>query len=111
MAFLQQANQNAACNRLHNVQQRLARWLLFTRDRVGGNEFAITQNFLAEMLGVHRPTVSTVAAGLQEAGMISYRRGRVSLLDTAALQATSCECYAATKAIYDRLLRRANGHQ
>jgi CRP-like cAMP-binding protein len=109
IAFLQQANQNAACNRLHNVQQRMARWLLFTRDRVGRDEFEITQNFLAEMLGVHRPTVSNTAAALQEAGMIAYRRGRLSLLDRAALRDTSCECYGVTKTVYDQLIRRPPG--
>lgn len=106
MAFLQQANQNAACNRLHSVQQRMARWLLFTRDRVGRDEFAITQNFLADMLGVHRPTVSNTAAALQEAGMIAYRRGRLSVVDRAALRDASCECYGVTKILYDQLIHR-----
>jgi CRP-like cAMP-binding protein len=109
IAFLQQANQNAACNRLHSVQQRMARWLLFTRDRVGHDEFAVTQHFLAEMLGVHRPTVSNTAAALQQAGMISYRRGRLCVIDRAALRATSCECYGVTRMIYDRLIRRPPG--
>ncbi|HUG93812.1 MAG TPA: Crp/Fnr family transcriptional regulator [Planctomycetaceae bacterium] len=106
VAFLQQVHQNAACNRLHSLEQRMARWLLATRDHVGRNEFAITQNVLADMLGVHRPTVSNTAAVFKQAGAISYRRGRMSILDHRALRDASCECYGVIKGIYDALLRR-----
>jgi CRP-like cAMP-binding protein len=85
--------QSIACNRLHTLTERCARWLLLTHDRVGANEFALTQEFLAIMLGVHRPAVSIAAGTLQEAGFIQYRRGRVTVVDRDGLESASCECY------------------
>jgi len=88
-----QAAQTAACNRLHDLQQRLARWLLNTCDGVGP-EFGITQGYLAEMLGTGRPSVSLVAGQMQKAGVIQYTRGAVRIVDRPALERLSCECYA-----------------
>jgi CRP-like cAMP-binding protein len=85
--------QSAACNRLHDVEARMARWLLMTHDRVEGDEFALTQEFLAEMLGVARPTVNIAGATLQKAGFIRYARGRIAVLDRPGLESASCECY------------------
>jgi CRP-like cAMP-binding protein len=87
--------QSTACNAVHSVEQRLARWLLMARDRVEKNEFPLTQEFAAMMLGVSRPTVSVVAGTLQRAGLIKYHRGRVTILDGKALETASCECYRA----------------
>jgi CRP-like cAMP-binding protein len=85
--------QSIACNRLHSVNERCARWLLLTHDRVPGDAFKLTQEFLAIMLGVQRPVVSGAAYALQEAGYIRYRRGLVEILDRAGLASASCECY------------------
>jgi len=87
--------QSTACNTIHSVEQRLARWLLTARDRVGRDEFPLTQEFVAMMLGVTRPTVTLVAGALQRAGLIRYRRGQLAILDRAGLERASCECYAA----------------
>lgn len=87
-----QAAQTAACNRLHDLEQRLARWLLITYDGVGP-EFAITQEYLADMLGTGRPSVSLVAGQMQKAGVIQYTRGSVRIVDRPALERLSCECY------------------
>src|SRR5699024_766803 len=92
-AFLSQVAQGAACNRLHGIEQRCARWLLLTHDRVGRDEFPLKQEFLAEMLGVRRAGVSVAASALQHAGLIRYRRGIIQLLDREGLEAASCECY------------------
>jgi CRP-like cAMP-binding protein len=96
--------QGSACNRLHKIEQRCARWLLQTHDRVDSDEFALTQEFLAQMLGVGRHAVNETAQSLQEAGLIRYRRGRITVLDRAALEATACECYAVVRAEFERLL-------
>jgi CRP-like cAMP-binding protein len=101
VAFL---TQSVACNALHSVEQRCARWLLTTRDRVGRNEFPLTQELLALMLGVHRPTVTLAASSLQRARLIEYERGRVVILDRAGLEGASCECYAVMKRHFARLL-------
>lgn len=85
--------QSAACNRLHHVDARMSRWLLMTHDRVQSDEFPLTQEFLAQMLGVARPSVNVAAATLQRAGFISYSRGRVSVLDRSGLETAACECY------------------
>ena len=85
--------QSTACNAVHSVEQRLARWLLMARDRMGANEFPLTQEFVAMMLGASRPTVTVVAGTLQKAGLIKYRHGRVSIVDPENLEAASCECY------------------
>lgn len=96
--------QTAACNRAHSLEERLARWLLMTRDRVDDDSFPLTQDFLAQMLGVRRPTVSLAGATLQKAGLITYSRGRIAILDREALEGVACECYAVIKTRYeDRL--------
>jgi CRP-like cAMP-binding protein len=85
--------QLVACNRLHEVEERLARWLLMLEDRVHNNEFHITQEFLAEMLGSRRTTVTMAAGALQRIGLIEYQRGRVHILDRERLESAACECY------------------
>lgn len=85
--------QSAACNRAHSISQRCARWLLMTQDRVGKEQFPLTQEFLSQMLGVRRATVNDVASSLQQAGLIEYHRGSITIKDRAGLQAQSCECY------------------
>jgi CRP-like cAMP-binding protein len=92
-AFMIQLAQTVACNRHHPVEARAARWLLATSDRLGRGEFRLTQEFLAMMLGVHRPSVSLAAASLQRSGAISYRRGNIRIADRALLRLKSCECY------------------
>jgi len=87
--------QSTACNAIHSVEQRLARWLLMAHDRMESNEFPLTQEFVAMMLGASRPTVSVVAGTLQKAGLIKYRHGRVTIVDRKHLEAASCECYRA----------------
>lgn len=103
-AHLNLAAQSVACNRLHPVEERLARWLLMTRDRVGGHELNLTQQILSEMLGVRRASVTTAAGVLQKAGLICYHRGRVTVLDRKGLEAAACECYKVVRAEFDRLL-------
>ena len=103
-AYLSQVSQSVACNRLHSVDMRFARWLLITHDRVHGDEFHLTQEFLAAMLGVHRPSVSTVAGMFQQAGIIKYSRGRVKILDRSLLEEASCECYTVVRSHFERLL-------
>ena len=88
-----QATQSAGCNARHNVQQRLARWLLLARDRHVSDVLQLTQEFLAAMLGVERPSVSGVAGRLQELGLIEYSRGRIRIVDRQGLEAVACECY------------------
>ena len=100
VAFLMQS---VACNALHSVDQRCARWLLTTRDRVRRNEFLLTQEFLAVMLGVRRPSVTLALGALQRAGLIDYGHKRMLILDRAGLEAVSCECYAVVKRHFDRL--------
>jgi CRP-like cAMP-binding protein len=91
--LLVQVQQSAACNALHDVEQRLSRWLLQARDRVEGNTIRLTHEFLSQMLGVSRPTVTVVAHTLQKAGLIRYHRGQVEILDRPGLEARACECY------------------
>jgi CRP-like cAMP-binding protein len=88
-----QSTQIAACNRLHEVDERLARWLLMSHDRIGNTIMPLTQDFLAQMLGTRRSTVSTSASILQKAGMIAYTRGNVTILDREKLEEAACECY------------------
>jgi len=92
-AFSVQNWHSAACNSLHPIDERCAKWLLMTRDRVHGNELALTQEFLAEMLGVRRPSVSVAAGTLQKAGMIRYTHGKITILDPERLESAACECY------------------
>ena len=87
--------QSTACNAVHSVEQRLARWLLMARDRMGRDDFPLTQEFVSMMLGASRPTVSIVAGTLQKAGLITYHRGHVRIVDGEKLEAASCECYRA----------------
>jgi CRP-like cAMP-binding protein len=104
VALLTQIGQGVACNRLHSLEERCARWLLMTGDRVGEDKFPITQEFLAQMLGVRRPSVTLAAGVLQRAGFISYRRGEMQLLDRDGLEQSSCECYRVVRDAYERLL-------
>ncbi len=99
--------QSIACNRLHTVDERCARWLLMSHDRVGGDQFDLTQEFLAIMLGVHRPGVSIAAASLQQAGFIKYTRGHVVIRDRKGLESAACECYQITADQFARSLRGA----
>lgn len=91
--------QSTACNAVHSVEERLARWLLMAQDRMASEEFPLTQEFVAMMLGATRPTVSVVAGTLQRAGLITYRRGRVKVIDRKKLERASCECYKAATLI------------
>ena len=99
-----QSQQSAACNASHSVEARMCRWLLFMRDLAGNDDLMLTQEFLAQMLSVRRPSVSIVASPLQKAGLIKYSRGRVRLLDVKGLEKRACECYGTVKAHYRRLL-------
>lgn len=103
-ALFNQIAQGTACNTLHSVEERMCRWLLMTQDRVGKDEFPLTQEFLGQMLGVRRPTVSIAASILQKAGLIRYSRGGITILDREGLEDSSCECYAIIKAEFDRLV-------
>ena len=99
-----QSQQSAACNASHSVEARMCRWLLFMRDLAGNDDLMLTQEFLAQMLSVRRPSVSIVASPLQKAGLIKYSRGRMRLLDVKGLEKRACECYGTVKAHYRRLL-------
>lgn len=101
-----QAQQSAACNASHLVEARMCRWLLRTRDLANGDDLFMTQEFLAQMLGVRRTSLSVVANTLQKAGYIRYKRGHVRLLDIEGIEEASCECYEAVKGHYSRLARR-----
>jgi CRP-like cAMP-binding protein len=105
-----QAQQSAACNITHTIEARLARWMLRARDLSGGDTLPFTQEFLAEMLGVRRTSVSLVAHTLQQAGMIKYRRGRIQIVDLEAMRETACECYETVKSHYDSLLGQPLGN-
>jgi CRP-like cAMP-binding protein len=102
--LLAQLLQTIACNALHSLEQRLPRWLLSVHQRQGTDELPLTQEYLSEMLGVQRTTVTATAAVLQQRGLIQYYRGRIRLLDLAALENASCHCHASVKLHYDRLL-------
>jgi Mn-dependent DtxR family transcriptional regulator len=95
-----------ACNALHPATERLSRWLLMSHDRVGRNEFPMTQEFMSELLGVRRPSVSLIAGTLQEAGLISYRRGIIRIKDRQGLEDSSCECYQVMKHFYNLILKQ-----
>lgn len=103
-ALITQMAQTAVCNRHHSVDQQFCRWLLLSLDRLPTNERVITQEFIANMLGVRRESVTASACKLQRAGVISYRRGRITVLDRPGLEARACECYETVKREYDRLL-------
>ena len=103
LTLLKQVSQTAACNRNHNLGERLARWLLLCHDRVGGSELRLTQEFLAQMLGTRRSRVSEAAVTLQHAGLIRYSRGVINILDREGLEQFVCECYQVVRAEFDRL--------
>ena len=103
-SLMTQISQTAACNRFHQVNPRLARWLLMTHDRTAGDEFRLTQEFLSQMLGVRREGVTLAAGTLQKQKLISYSRGQIKILDRAGLEATSCKCYEVVKDEYDNFL-------
>lgn len=102
-ALLGHATQSVACNALHSVEARFCRWLLSCRDRISGDTVALTQEFLADLLGVQRTTVTAVARSLQEKGYIRYRRGQMEIVDREGLEACACECYDAVRRHYERL--------
>jgi CRP-like cAMP-binding protein len=103
-ALLTQIAQGAACNRMHPIEERCARWLLMTQDRVGADHFILSQDFLAQMLGVRRPSVTVAANMLRKAGLIRYVRGLVVIADRAGLEAASCECYRIITSEFERLV-------
>ena len=103
-ALITQMTQTAVCNRHHSVDQQLCRWLLLSLDRLPGNELVMTQELIANMLGVRREGVTEAAGKLQAAGLIEYSRGHITVLDRPQLEARVCECYAVVKKEYDRLL-------
>ena len=103
VAMFTLVSQSAACNRLHTIEERAARWLLMTHDRVDSDTFPITHDFLATMLGVRRPSVTLAAGMLQKAGFISYSRGRMTILDRAGLEGSACECYGIVRKEFDAL--------
>ena len=104
LALFAFVTQTAACNRMHTIEERLARWLLLTNDRVHSREFSLTQEFLAQMLGVRRPTVSLAAGMLSKAGLIHYVRGHITILDRAGLEGAACECYQVIASEFQRLV-------
>lgn len=103
-ALIAQMTQTAACNRHHQLHQQLCRWLLLSLDRLPGSELTMTQELIANMLGVRREGVTEAALNLQKAGLIRYGRGHISVLDRSGLEQRTCECYAVVKREYDRLL-------
>ncbi len=109
LAHFEQVARTGACNGRHNIEQRLARWLLMAHDRVEGDEFPMTHEFLSMMLGVRRAGVTVTAGALQRAGLVRYERGRMEITDRPGLEAASCECYGMSRRAYDRLLGAAGG--
>jgi CRP-like cAMP-binding protein len=105
-ALLTQMSQTAVCNRHHTLDQQLCRWLLLSLDRLPTNELLMTQELIANMLGVRREGVTEAAGQLQKAGLIRYQRGHITVTDRKGLEARSCECYAVVQKKYDRLLPR-----
>jgi CRP-like cAMP-binding protein len=103
-ALITQMSQTAVCNRHHSLDQQLCRWLLLSLDRLQSNELVMTQELIANMLGVRREGVTEAAGHLHHAGLINYQRGHITVIDRAALEKRTCECYAVVKKEYDRLL-------
>jgi len=101
--LLRQIARACACNHLHGLEERCARWLLMTQDRVGGDTFVLTQQYLAEIMGVRRATMNHVLGGFKRAGLLTYVRGRMQILDRGGLEATACPCYTLIGAEYQRL--------
>jgi CRP-like cAMP-binding protein len=104
MTLLDQLGQTVACNSLHTVEQRCARWLLITHDQVGSDELILTHEVLSQMLAVRRAGVTEAAGALQQRGLISYRRGHITILDRAGLEEVACECHGVVRAHYERML-------
>ena len=102
--LLAQSQQSAACNAIHTIEARLSRWLLRCRDLIGSDDLPLTQEFIAQMLGVRRTSVSIVANTLQQADLIRYKRGNIRVLDLEGLQESACECYWTVKSLSDRLI-------
>ena len=111
LAFQAQVTMTAACNARHAIEQRLARWLLIAHDRADGDEFPMTHEFMAMMLGVRRPGVSLAAGVLQKAGLIRYARGRMAVTDRHGLEAAGCECYHTARREFARLLGDGAGRK
>ena len=103
-AMINQISQSIVCNHRHSVEKRMCRWLLMSHDRVGVDGFPLTHEFLAQMLGVRRPTVTAVAGTLQKAGLITYHRGKITVLERKMLEDAACECYEVVAKELDRLL-------
>jgi CRP-like cAMP-binding protein len=103
-ALMTQIQQTALCNRHHTIEQQLCRWLLLSLDRLGGSELSMTQNLISQMLGVRREGVTQAAGGLQQDGLIHYRRGEIDVVDRAGVRARCCECYDVVRDEYERLL-------
>ena len=101
-ALMAQVSQTAACNRFHEAEARLSRWLLMTRDRVGSDDFPLTHEFLAHMLGLRREGVTEAASALKRRKVIDYTRGKIQILDVRGLKASSCSCYQIVKTVFDR---------
>jgi CRP-like cAMP-binding protein len=110
-ALLTQIAQSVVCNRLHSMDERLARWLLMSHDRVQADEFSLTQEFMSQMLGVGRPRVTETAARLQAAGLIRHKRGSVTILDRRGLEDVACECYGIVRRNYDQLFQTPGPEQ
>jgi CRP-like cAMP-binding protein len=108
-SYLSQMSQIIACNSTHSIEERIARWLLMVQDRVETKELYLTQDFLSQMLGVHRPGVSMAAGKLKEAGIIDYQRGNITICNRTSLEEITCECYEVIKTEYDSYLN-ANNH-
>ncbi len=108
VAFMSQVSQSVACNGLHRLVQRCCRWLLMTRDRVGSDDLRLTHEYLALMLGARRASVTEALRPLQAVGVVRSHRGRITILDRAALEARACECYVVVRDEYDRLLGGAS---
>lgn len=107
--YLAQVSQSVACNRLHTTEERFAKWILMCHDRVPGDEIAITQEFLADMLGVHRPSVSLIARSFQQLGLIRYNRGLINVVDRTGLEEASCECYAVVRKRFEQTMGKPIG--
>lgn len=110
-AFVHMLMQSVACNGLHSAEERCCRWLLMTHDRVGQDDFALTHELLAIMLGVRRPTVTLVMADLARAGIVSHVRGHMRIVDRRGLEEASCECYRNVRTVFDRLLGVPEPHR
>ena len=108
-ALITQMSQTAVCNRHHTVEQQLCRWLLLSLDRLASNELTMTQELIANMLGVRREGVTEAACKLQKLGLIKYTRGKINVIDRPNLEKRSCECYLVVKAEFDRLLPSLHG--